>query len=169
MSRLIRNGTIVDDPYTLLRVATSLADVPDGIPVIVPLALWQARRAALIARGEAGVWLAPADRPGQLADDVHRLPVIAIDFPTSADGRGYAQARSLRERYRYAGELRAIGAFPRQRLHDLVQCGFDALAVDDAGDALRGLADGRDGDYASILRVGRCGVRAPGDAWIPCA
>ena len=63
MSRLIRNRTIVDDRYTLLREAASLADVPDGVPVIVPLALWMERRAALIARGEAGVWLAPGDDP----------------------------------------------------------------------------------------------------------
>ena len=55
MSRLIRNRTIVDDRYTLLREAASLADVPDGVPVIVPLALWKERRAALIARGEAAI------------------------------------------------------------------------------------------------------------------
>ena len=117
----------VDDDYTLLRNATSVADLPDGAPVIVPLALWLERRAALIARGEAGVWLAPADDPAVLADDLGRLPVIAIDFPQSSDGRGHSHARLLRERYGYANELRAIGDVPCDQLHRLAQCGFDAF------------------------------------------
>lgn len=176
MPRLIRNRAIVDDPYTLLRDATSLADVPDGRPVIVPLALWLARRAALIARGEAGVWLAPADHPAALADDVHRLPLIAIDFPQFTDGRGYSHARLLRERYRYAGELRAIGDIGRDQLYYLAQCGFDAFAIPDARDAedaLRGFADFSDGYQATATRVPWFGRRhataSPGDVWFPCA
>src|SRR5512144_1436101 len=109
MPRLISNGSLVVDRYTLVRDAGSLADLPDGVAVIVPLALWLARRSALIARGDTGVWLAPADDPGALADDVPRMPVIAIDFPQFTDGRGYSHARLLRERHRFAGELRAIG------------------------------------------------------------
>ena len=81
MPRLIKGRSIADDRYTLLREAAALSDVPDGVPVIVPLALWLERRGALVARGEAGVWLAPADHPGALVDDLGRLPVIAIDFP----------------------------------------------------------------------------------------
>ena len=46
MPRLISNREIVDDRYVLLREATSLDELPDARPVIVPLALWQARRAA---------------------------------------------------------------------------------------------------------------------------
>jgi len=176
MARLIRNRSIIDDDYALLRDATSLADLPDGVPVIVPLALWLARRAALIARGEAGVWLAPADHPAALADDVHRLPVIAIDFPPFADDRGHAHARLLRERYRYANELRAIGDVPRDQLRQLAQYGFDAFAIADsrdADDALRGLADVGDGYRAMAVRVPGCGPRprtpSPGDVWFPCA
>jgi uncharacterized protein (DUF934 family) len=170
MPRLIRNRTVVDDRYTLLREASSLADIPDGVPVIVPLTLWVERRAALIARGEAGVWLAPAEPPGALADDVHRLPVIAIDFPQFTDGRGYSHARLLRERYRYAGELRAIGDIQRDQLYYLAQCGFDAFAIPDArdaGDALAGFADFSDGYQATATRVPwfhrRRAFASPGD------
>ena len=87
MPRLIKGRALADDPYVLLRDAASLASVPDGVPVIVPLALWLERRGALIARGESGVRLAPADHPGALAADLDRLPVIAIDFPQFTDGR----------------------------------------------------------------------------------
>src|SRR5262249_20874535 len=108
MPRLIKNGAIVEDRWTLLREAASLADLPGQIPLIVPLALWKAERAALAGRGETGVWLKPDDDPDALADDVSALPLIAVDFPKFTDGRGYSTAQLLREKYRFTGELRAI-------------------------------------------------------------
>ena len=176
MPRLIRNRAIANDRYTLLRDAASLADVPDGVPVIVPLALWLERRSALIARGETGVWLAPADHPAAVADDVDRLPVIAIDFPQFTDGRGYSHARLLRERYHYAGELRAIGDIQRDQLYYLGQCGFDAFLIPDGRDAdaaLDGFVDFSDGYQATAAREPwfrrRQAAATPGDVWFPCA
>ena len=67
MPRLIKRGLVIDDGYALLREAGSLADLPEATPGIVSLALWTAARAVLIARGDAGVWLAPADDPAALA------------------------------------------------------------------------------------------------------
>ena len=153
MPRLIENRALTHDRYTLLRDAATIADVPDGVPVIVPLALWSERRVALIARGETGVWLAPTDDPGALAADVMRLRVIAIDFPQFTDGRGYSHARLLRERYGYGGELRAIGDVGRDQLYYLAQCGFDAFEIPDgrdATDAIAGLADFSDGYQATV-------------------
>src|SRR6476661_11246303 len=179
MPRLIRNRALAEDRYTLLRDAATLADVPDGVPIIVPLALWSERRVALIARGETGVWLAPADDPGTLAADVARLAVIAIDFPQFTDGRGYSHARLLRERFGYAGELRAIGDVQRDQLYYLSQCGFDAFVIREgksAEDALHGLDDFSDGYQRTQQRTPWFRRRAapgqapnPGDVWFPCA
>ncbi|MCC6194273.1 MAG: DUF934 domain-containing protein, partial [Burkholderiales bacterium] len=99
MRRLIRRGALAHDPYLLVRGAASLADVPDGVPVIVPLALWLADREALAARGEVGVLLAPADDPDALAPDLASVALVAVDFPSFTDGRGYSIARLLRERH----------------------------------------------------------------------
>jgi uncharacterized protein (DUF934 family) len=110
----------------------------------------------LIARGEIGVWLAPADDPAPLAADLAHLPVIAIDFPQFTDGRGYSQARLLRERYRYAGELRAIGDVGRDQLYYLAQCGFDGFLLPDGRDAEAALAsfnDFSDGYQATAART----------------
>jgi len=176
MPRLIKDRALADDRYTLLRGASTLADVPDGVPVIVPLALWLERRGALIARGETGVWLAPADHPGSVADDVGQLPVIAIDFPLFTDGRGYSHARLLRERYRYTGELRAIGDVGRDQLYFLAQCGFDAFLIPDGRDAAPALGafnDFSDGYQATTARTPwfrrRQAAATPGDVWFPCA
>jgi uncharacterized protein (DUF934 family) len=156
MPQLIREGALAVDRYALLRDATALADVPD-VPAIVPLALWLAWRAALIARGDTGVLLAPGDDPAALAPDVARIPVIAIDFPHFTDGRGLSAARLLRERHRYAGELRAVGDVARDQLFALAQCGFDAFLIPDdrdAAGALAGLAD-FESVYASTTREPR--------------
>ena len=156
MPRLIRDRALAEDRYALLRDAATFTDVPDGVPVIVPLALWSERRVALIARGETGVWLAPADDPFALAADVKHLAVIAIDFPQFTDGRGYSHARLLRERLGYTGELRAIGDVGRDQLYYLAQCGFDAFAIPDGRDAaaaIAAFADFTDGYQATVART----------------
>jgi len=172
MPRLIKRGEVIDDAYAVLREASSLAEVPEATPVIVPLALWTAARAVLIARGDAGVWLAPADDPGVIAADVKLIPVIAVDFPKFTDGRGYSIARLLRDRYDYRGELRAIGDVLHDQLYYLREVGFDAFALrddKDAEDALRGFRDFRDGYQATAIRTPwfrrRAAQAPPGDAW----
>jgi uncharacterized protein (DUF934 family) len=170
MPRLIKSGRVVADAYMVLRDARTPADVPEGVPVLVPLALWQAERAALLARGEAGVWLAPADDPAAIAADVSQLPVIAVDFPAFTDGRGYSTARLLRERHGYRGELRAIGDIQRDQLYYLAQVGFDAFAVrddKDLDDALAGLADFSDGYQVTNVRTPWFRRRAAADGVAP--
>ena len=86
--------------------------------------------------------LQPTDDPG--AAQVAGLQVVAINFPKFGDGRGYSLAKLLRERYRYKGELRAVGEVARDNLFYLRQCGFDAFALRDGEDALEALAAFRD-------------------------
>ncbi len=63
-----------------------------------------------------------------------RLPhikTILIDFPGFADGRGFSIARELRKKYGYSGQLIADGPLiPDQYVYAL-QCGFDAVKVDE--------------------------------------
>jgi uncharacterized protein (DUF934 family) len=154
MPRLIKDGAIVEDRWTLLREEVPLAGVP-RTPAIVPLALWRAERDVLRLRADIGVWLAPADDPECLAADCSILPLIAVDFPQFTDGRGYSSARLLRERYGFTGELRAIGDVLRDQLYYMAQCGFNAFAVRadrDLEDALKGLADFSDNYQATWRR-----------------
>ncbi|PXW23620.1 DUF934 domain-containing protein [Paraburkholderia caballeronis] len=136
MTLIIKNRAVVEDSWTVVRAADDgalpeVAALPAG-KVIVPLALWQGSRDALVAakgRDELGVWLAPDSEPADLANDFDRLALIGVDFPVFRDGRGYSIARLLRERYGYNGELRAIGDVLRDQLLYLERCGFDAFAV----------------------------------------
>ena len=130
MTHLIKDGRIVADPWQWIR-----ADEPPGIErlddqghFLLPLELWRSCRDTL-APAQAGVWLAPDDSPEALLPWLAGIPLIAIHFPTFTDGRGYSLARLLRNRYGYAGELRAVGDVLRDQLYFLHGCGFDAFQL----------------------------------------
>jgi uncharacterized protein (DUF934 family) len=59
--------------------------------------------------------------------DIHGFSIIILVFPAFKDGRAYSQARLLRERYGYAGEIRARGDILRDQLLFMMRCGFDAF------------------------------------------
>jgi uncharacterized protein (DUF934 family) len=149
MAKLIKQRQIVEDHWkVVILAANETADtvrLPAG-PLIVPLAVWQARRTDLIQRewehGDAlGVWLAPDDDPAQIAADLENFSVVGVQFPKFTDGRGYSIATLLRTRYGYKGELRAFGDVGRDQLHYLQRVGFDAFAAREPELAVAGLDD----------------------------
>lgn len=133
MAKIIKHRQIVEDNWQILTLteaedAATVALVAG--PAFYPLAVWQARKADILAQGQAcGVLLQPSDDPADLAGDLARLPAIAILFPRFADGRGYSIARLLRERHGYAGELRAVGDVLQDQMFYMQRVGFDAFAV----------------------------------------
>lgn len=130
---LLKNGEEVGDPWIDLADDAAL---PASGPVIVSLARWKAERDALIARGEnVGVRLANTVNVAELAADLARFALVVLAFPKFNDGRAFSQARLLRERYRFAGEIRATGAVLRDQLLFMQRCGFDAFAIADPGAA----------------------------------
>ena len=148
MSRIIKNGQIVDDAWQVLKLAEG--ETPESVALadgnsIVPLAVWQARKDEILAHQRPiGIWLDSHEGPEAIATDLGRFTVIAVNFPKFADGRGYSTARLLRERYSYRGELRAIGDVLQDQLYFMKRCGFDAYAVrpdKDIDAALAGLND----------------------------
>ncbi len=155
MPPLLDLATERPDRWTLLRTAALPGDVPDGLPSIVPLALWLGHRNHLHLRGDIGVWLMPHEDPGGLAADVASLPLIAVDFPQFTDGRGYSIARLLRDRLGFTGELRAIGNVLRDQIYALAECGFDAFLVHSDRDAAHCLEnlEAFAGIYASTART----------------
>jgi uncharacterized protein (DUF934 family) len=64
-----------------------------------------------------------------LAPDLPRLAMVALQFPKWTDGRAYSQARLLRSRYRYPGELRATGDVLVDMVPLLARTGFDVAVL----------------------------------------
>jgi uncharacterized protein (DUF934 family) len=130
---LIKNGTVITDPYVTV---SDDAPLPEGGPVIVTAARFVAGTAALLERNApVGVVWPNNKNVADLAPFLDRLAVVALVFPNFKDGRAYSQARLLRERYGFRGELRATGQVLRDQFVFLVRAGFDALDVRKAADA----------------------------------
>jgi len=119
-------------------IADSFSHVADGEPlptdgaIIIGLARWQEERGLIEPRRDPlGVRLKAGDPVEQLAGDLDRLAVIALEFPKFNDGRAFSQARLLRERFGYRGEIRATGKVVRDLLLFMHRCGFDAYETPD--------------------------------------
>jgi len=132
MRRILRRREIVMDDWIHLG-----EDAADGAALIVPLAeLRKDPRRWWQWSGRLGVRLTPVDRVEELADELPRLDLVAVEFPTPVDGRGYSAGRLLRERLGFRGELRAVGAGVRQdQVFLLARCGFDAIELAGGEDA----------------------------------
>lgn len=129
MPRIIKNREVIEDQWELLPATASLQGAMDCEQPIVPLALWQAHSAELRQLPKLGVWLDSDELVEDLAEDLSAFSLIALNFPTFTDGRSFSNARLLRERYGFTGEIRAVGDVLRDQLLMMHRCGFDAFAV----------------------------------------
>jgi uncharacterized protein (DUF934 family) len=131
--QLLRDGRVVTDDWSYLvaDVDTSATDGPSG-RVIIPFDQWQADKAAWLGDSRRlGVVLKPAHKVELLAPDLSRFELVAAEFPGPSDGRGYTQARLLRERHGFKHELRATGYVRQDQLFFLARCGFNSFELSD--------------------------------------
>jgi uncharacterized protein (DUF934 family) len=130
---LVKGGKISDD--LLVHVADD-AELPGDGAILISAARFLADADALSRRvgGLGVIW--PNNRDvDDLVPYLDRLAVIALVFPTFRDGRAYSQARLLRERFSYRGELRATGQVLRDQFMFMLRAGFDAFEVKKQSDA----------------------------------
>jgi len=130
---LVKQGKITTDPFVHLADG---AELPDDGAILIPAARFLENAEVLSKRaGKLGViW--PNNRDlDDLVPYLDRLAVVALVFPTFRDGRAYSQARLLRERFLYRGELRATGQVLRDQFVFMLRAGFDAFEVKKAADA----------------------------------
>lgn len=145
MQQLIKGNALVRETWHLLPADATLDGLSNCDDLIVPLDLWLEHSHALKARdGGLGVWLNSDEEVEAIADDLEHFQVVALNFPVFSDGRSYSNARLLRDRYGYKGEVRAIGDVLRDQLFLMKRCGFDAYVIREdrnAEEALQSLKD----------------------------
>ncbi len=129
---LVKGGKIVDDPFAHVADA---AEPPAKACVLVSAARFLEGPDALLKRGKVGVIWPNSRDVDDLVPYLDRLAAVALVFPTFRDGRAYSQARLLRERYSYRGELRATGQVLRDQFVFMLRAGFDAFDVKKQADA----------------------------------
>jgi uncharacterized protein (DUF934 family) len=130
---LVKNTKISDDAF--VHIADDAPLPADGAVLISAARFLEDPEAISRRLGKTGVvW--PNNRDlDDLVPYLDRLAVVALVFPTFRDGRAYSQARLLRERFLYRGELRATGQVLRDQFVFMLRAGFDAFEVKKAADA----------------------------------
>ena len=130
---LVNGGKIADDSFAKLAVDTPL---PEGGDILVPAERFLSDADALLKRGGKVGVIWPNNRDiAELVPYLGKIAVVALVFPSFRDGRAYSQARLLKERYDYRGELRATGQVLRDQFLFMLRAGFDAFDVKKQGDA----------------------------------
>jgi uncharacterized protein (DUF934 family) len=130
---LVKGGRIVADDF--IRVEDG-AELPASGNVLVPAARFLADHAEYAGRdGAVGVIWPNNKNIAELAPYLDKLALVVLVFPGYRDGRAYSQARLLRERYGYRGEMRATGQVLRDQFLFLLRAGFDSFEVVKDADA----------------------------------
>jgi uncharacterized protein (DUF934 family) len=132
--RYIKDGVVTLDSW--VRLAGD-EPVPQDIATIASAEWLLAAPEPEIAARNAPLGVAwPNDKPvAGLVTYLPKLSLVALEFPTFRDGRAYTQARQLRERHGFQGEIRATGDVLRDQFLFMVRAGFDAFEVRKDGDA----------------------------------
>ena len=129
---LVKNARITTDPF--VHVADG-AELPGDGDILVSAQRFLEDPQAFLRAGKVGViW--PNNRAvDDLVPHLTRLAAVALVFPSFRDGRAYSQARLLRERHGYDGELRATGQVLRDQFVFMSRAGFDTFEVRKDADA----------------------------------
>ncbi len=96
---------------------------------LLTLVQWHGVRSQWPANMPVGVLLANDADVEEIADDLPRFELVALQFPKWIDGRAYSQAHLLRARYRFRGQVRATGEVLVDMLPLLQRTGFDAVVL----------------------------------------
>jgi phosphoadenosine phosphosulfate reductase len=126
---LTHDGRTLSDPWRHLKDDDP---APTEVPFTVSEPRWreQADRLGPLAPPK-GVRLQPGDAPEDLAAHIDRLDLVVIELPSFKDGRVFTQARLLRNRLRFRGEIRVAGPVVADQFKYLVRCGVDTVSLDD--------------------------------------
>jgi uncharacterized protein (DUF934 family) len=123
---IIIDRAIVPDEFQELADADPL---PPSAKVIVSFARYLREGPELLAQARAVGIRLPSDKlPGEVPG-LDKLALIAIEFPRFSDGRGYSIAKLLRERFKFGGQLRAVGWVLRDNLLYMERVGFNAFEL----------------------------------------
>lgn len=132
MAKIIKiiDGTpqVIEDQWVVVRAAET-ASSQRTTQEILPFSRWKGLDSHDATAKPRAVWISPEDDFESHTVQLGELDLIAVDFPSFRDGRGYSIGYLLRTRHRWKGELRAIGDVLRDQLNYMRRCGFDAFAV----------------------------------------
>lgn len=127
MATIYKDGEFVDESWITADAETGAAVSGDAM---VPQTLFLAEAAAWLDRdGKTAVLVEAGDDVEMLLPYLDGLALVAVDFPSFADGRGFSAARVLREQIGYKGDIRAVGKFILDQVPLARRCGVSSFDI----------------------------------------
>ena len=83
---------------------------------------------------QLGVELEVDDEIDDIVSWLPRLDLVSLNFAVFADGRPFSQAKLLRERFDYRGDIRAHGEVLRDQLSFMQRCGINQFCLAEGED-----------------------------------
>lgn len=128
---IVKHDCVIEDSWRPLQ-GRDLTEICPQEYVLLSVEEWHSHGPAAAARFErVGIALAPDESVEEIVGALANLELVALTFPKFNDGRAFSQARLLRERYEFTGEIRATGHVIRDLFLFMQRSGFDAVAVAD--------------------------------------
>lgn len=97
--------------------------------IIMPLARYLDDKAQILEReaGDIGVSIESDLSISDLAKELKTISVVALNCQQFTDGRVFSQARLLREKYAFQGDILVIGALMKDQLRFMERCGANVF------------------------------------------
>ena len=131
MPKIIKDGQVIDDTWVIID--KDFEGVLPMAKVLLPMQYYLDKRDSLNLMC-AGLWIDSEEEVEAIGLDANMFPLIAVNFPSFVDGRGFSIGRLLKERYGFTGQLRAIGNAIQDQLFYLKRCGFTSFDLKDGTD-----------------------------------
>jgi len=133
MPTLINKTEIIEDQWETCDLAqfhAYLSSPPEAKAVLLDWADWETleQPITLPTNLKLGLKIPNTLDPELLTENFDVISLLAIEFPLFTDGRGYSQARMLRE-MGFTGEIRALGDVLPDQVFFMARCGIDTFAL----------------------------------------
>jgi len=127
MATIYKDGEFVEESWAPSDAETGAAVAGDAL---VPLKLFLADPDIYLGRdGRTAVVVEAGDDVERLEPYLDRLALVAVDFPSFADGRSFSAARVLREQVGYKGDIRAVGKYILDQVPLARRCGVSSFEI----------------------------------------
>ncbi|GAA4406785.1 oxidoreductase [Advenella faeciporci] len=118
-----KSGQYIQDQWQYIG---SEDTIPANGNLVIALERWAEIETLPVRKG---IWLSPDNNVADIARLLPDAELVLIDFPKFRDGRGFTQAKLIRERYRFKGDIRAGGHVLPDQFSSMITCGFSSAKV----------------------------------------
>ncbi len=126
--QIIKDLQIIDNAWTFVEDDRPLP----ASHAIVSLTRWQKDTDTLKSfPGKLAIRLQSHENVADLAGALATIEMVELFFPAFTDGRGFSQARLLRDRFQFDGEIRAAGHYMVDQVFYMSKVGINAFELAD--------------------------------------